>query len=70
MFFKNFQRKISWFWDNIRHNEIEFSLDEFADIVCITLKYIVNFNVVDLKILGRYLEHLIDLFKNGKRRIL
>lgn len=61
---KIFKEKFPDFWDNIRHNELEFSLDEFADIVCIALKYIINFNVVDLKILGRYLEHLIDLFKN------
>jgi hypothetical protein len=59
-----FKEKFPDFWMRIRFSQENFSIDEFANIGCIILKYIANFNVIDLKRLDNYLEDLIDRFKN------
>lgn len=60
-----FKENFPNFWSSIAFTDADnFSIDEFYNIGYIILKYIANFNVIDLKRLDNYLEDLIDAFKN------
>ncbi len=60
-----FKENFPDFWSRISFAHADdFSIDEFYNIGYIVLKYIANFNVIDLKRLDNYLEDLMDAFKN------